>query len=149
MAWSTPKTDWYGYTNATGDYTGDRFNANDFNRIKNNLSYLRDLAVELYPSFSINNLGSDRVYSDFGPYADEINDLEENLVTINTNTLNRDYGEAPYTYAENGYTMDFNELNRLESAILDLYDRLQNQYNGRRMLTFKLGVPNDGYLHGM
>lgn len=35
MAWTTPKTDWYGVTNPSdGVYTGDRFNAVDFNRIQ-------------------------------------------------------------------------------------------------------------------
>lgn len=43
MSWSTPKTDWNGET-VDGVYTGDRFNAVDFNRIKNNLEYLRELA---------------------------------------------------------------------------------------------------------
>ena len=42
MAWTTPKTDWYGTTDADGVYIGDRFNAADFNRIKNNLDFLRD-----------------------------------------------------------------------------------------------------------
>ena len=37
MAWTTPKTDWYGVTNPSdGVYTGDRFNAVDFNRIITN-----------------------------------------------------------------------------------------------------------------
>ena len=36
MSWSTPKTDWNGET-VDGVYPGDRFNAVDFNRIKNNL----------------------------------------------------------------------------------------------------------------
>ena len=49
MAWTTPKTDWYGVTNPSdGVYTGDRFNAVDFNRIKNNLTYLRELALKMY-----------------------------------------------------------------------------------------------------
>ena len=39
MAWETPKTDWHGSTNSEGVYTGDRFNASDFNRIKNKLFY--------------------------------------------------------------------------------------------------------------
>ena len=47
MAWITPKTDWYGEV-VDGVYVGDRFNASDYNRIKNNLSYLRELAVQMY-----------------------------------------------------------------------------------------------------
>ena len=61
--------------------------------------------------------GDDRVPGDYF-YADEINQLEENLETLNTNTLRMSYGSAP-VYNDNGTTMDFNELNRLEGATLD------------------------------
>lgn len=138
MAWQTPKTDWYGATDSDGNYTGDRFNATDFNRIKNNLSYLRDLASRLYDEFSIVSLGEDRTPADYF-YADEINQLEENLKTVNNGSLNRDYGNLP-TYVDNGNVMDFYELNRLEGAILDLYDRLTNEFEGRRMFTWSFGT---------
>ena len=74
MAWETPKTDWHGSTNSEGVYTGDRFNASDFNRIKNNLTFLRDMAIKLYKEFSLVSLGDDRVPGDYF-YADEINQL--------------------------------------------------------------------------
>lgn len=138
MAWTTPKTDWYGSTNSEGVYVGDRFNAVDFNRIKNNLEYLRELAITLYSEFTIGSLGADRAAGDYF-YADEINQLEANLTTINANTLKRSYGTAP-TYVANGNTMDFAELNRLESAILDLYNRLTNESEGRRMFTWNFGM---------
>lgn len=138
MAWEAPKTDWYGGVDSEGVYTGDRFNASDFNRIKNNLDYLRDMAVKLYDEFSITSLGDDRAPADYF-YADEINQLEENLNTINDNTLKRSYGTAP-TYADNGNVMDYTELNRLEGAILDLYDRLTNESDGRRMFTWNFGM---------
>lgn len=141
MAWETPKTDWYGSSDSEGVYTGDRFNAVDFNRIKNNLDYLRELAIKLYDEFSIVSLGADRTPADYF-YADEINQLEENLKTVNENSLRRSYGNAP-TYVDNGNTMDFVELNRLEGAILDLYNKLNNQYNGRRNLTFMFGAKED------
>lgn len=138
MAWETPKTDWHGSSDSEGFYTGDRFNAADFNRIKNNLDYLRGLAIKLYEEFSIVSLGADRTPADYF-YADEINQLEENLKTVNQNTLRRSYGTAP-TYVDNGNTMDFVELNRLEGAILDLYDRLTNELEGRRMFTWNFGM---------
>ena len=137
MSWSTPKTDCNGET-VDGVYTGDRFNAVDFNRIKNNLDCLRELAVKMYDEFSIQSLGNDRTEKDYF-YADEINKLENNFVTINNKTLKGSYGTAP-TYADNERTMDFKELNRLESAILDLYDKLTNKYNGRRMFTWNFGM---------
>lgn len=138
MAWTTPKTDWYGSTDSEGVYTGDRFNATDFNRIKNNLDYLRELAIQMYDEFSITSLGEDRTPSDYF-YADEINVLEDNLNTINENSLNRSYGDSP-TYSDNMVIMDYVELNRLESAILDLYDKLSNQSEGRRMFTWNFGM---------
>lgn len=138
MAWITPKTNWHGATDSDGNYVGDRFNAVDFNRIKNNLDYLRELAIMLYEEFSIVSLGADRTPANYF-YADEINQLEDNLDTINDNTLKRSYGSPPI-YADNGNTMNFEDLNRLESAILDLYKRLSNQYIGRRCFTWNFGI---------
>lgn len=140
MAWITPKTDWYGAV-ANGVYTGDRFNAVDFNRIKNNLIYLRDLAVKVYEEFSITAVGADKTTADYF-YAEEINKMEQNLATINANTLKMSYGTAP-TYSDNGRTMDYMELNRLEGAILDLYDKLTNQYEGRRKFKWNFGMGGD------
>ena len=138
MGWETPKTDWHGSVDTDGIYTGDRFNAVDFNRIKNNLEYLREIANKMYNEFLINNLGENRTPQDYF-YADEINRLEENLNTINLNTLKRPYGSTPF-YVDNGNTMDYVELNRLESAILDLWDRLTNESEGRRMFTWNFGM---------
>lgn len=138
MSWTTPKTDWHFSIDGEGIYSGDRFNAVDFNRIKNNLEYLRTLAITMYEPFSINALGADRTPADYF-YADEINKLEQNLSTINSNSIKRSYGSAP-TYQSNGATMDYAELNRLESAILDLYNRLTNEHEGRRMFTWNFGM---------
>lgn len=137
MAWQTPKTDWYGEV-IEGVYVGDRFNAVDYNRIKNNLIYLRDLAITVYESFNIETVSNDKTTADFF-YADEINAMERNLDTINNNTLKRNYGTR-VTFSANGNTPVYTELNRLESAILDLYDRLSNQSKGRRTLTFNFGM---------
>lgn len=138
MSWETPKTDWHGSVDSEGNYVGDRFNAADFNRIKNNLDYLREIIIKMYDEFSLVSLGADRTPVDYF-YADEINQLEENLNTVNNNSIKMSYGTAPI-YFDNGNTMDFIELNRLESAILDLYERLINEYNGRRMFTWNFGT---------
>ncbi len=135
--WTTPKTDWQGSTD-NNVYIGDRFNASDFNRIKNNLEHLRGMAIKLYEEFQIHSLGQDRTPKDYF-YADEINRLEENLNTINNKTLHKSYGNPP-TYVDNGNVMDFKELNRLEGAILDLYNNLSNQYQGRRKFVWNFGM---------
>ena len=137
MAWITPKTDWYGEV-VDGVYVGDRFNASDYNRIKNNLEYLRELAIKMYDEFAIQSVVSDKTVKDYF-YADEINKMEQNLNTINSNSLKRSYGVAP-TFTDNGNTMTFAELNRLEGAILDLYDRLTNESEGRRTLQWNFGM---------
>lgn len=140
--WQTPKTNWYGSVDSEGKYIGDRFNAADFNRIKNNLEHLRDMAIVMYKKFNITSLGADRTPADYF-YADEINQLESNLNTINNNTLRKGYGATP-SYIDNGNTMDFNELNRLEGAIFDLYNLLSNQSEGRRMFTWNFGMKGGG-----
>ena len=124
MAWQEPKTDWHGeYVN--GEYVGDYFKAEDFNRIKNNIEHLWSLAVEKYGTFDIDSMGADRTPADY-IYASDINTIEDNFETINNNTIKADYGTKP-VYVDNGNTMDFNELNRLESAMLNLYNTISEE----------------------
>ena len=89
MSWTTPKTDWTaGYDG--NEYTGDFFNAVDYNRIKNNLIVLHELAERLYKTIPITSLGDDKAVGDY-LYADEINNIEEALEKINKNTLNLNF----------------------------------------------------------
>ena len=140
--WETPKTDWYGAT-AGGVYTGDRFNYTDYNRIKNNLIYLHDLAITLYDDFDIEDVGDDKTVADY-PYADEINAIEQNLETINKNTLSQSYGDTK-TYTANDAFINYTELNRLEKATLDLYDKITNTANGRRTLELNFGFKSGDF----
>lgn len=136
--WQTPKTDWHGKRDKQGVYTGDRFNAKDFNRIHQNIQYLKEFAEKLYSDVpSIATIRTVQV-GDF-VYADEINQIEENFKRIAKFTFNRNYGSCP-VYHDNDSFIDFRELNRLEGAILDMYDRLNNQYNGRRTFTWAFGT---------
>lgn len=131
--WITPKTDW------TGE---NYFNAVDFNRIKNNLIYLKDFANRMYDDFDITHVSDDKTYSDYF-YAAEINTIEDNLEKINKLTFGFNYGEKP-VYRDNGSIMTYEELNRLEKAMLDLYEKLENQSDGMRRLTFNLGKRGGG-----
>lgn len=138
MAWITPKTDWHCSVDAEGNYTGDRFDYNDFNRIKNNLEFLREMSRSMYDDFYLAPMGNDRTPSDYF-YADEINQIEENLKAVGRSIFHISYGAAP-VYQDNGPTPDYAELNRLEGAILDIYLRLYNQSIGRRMFGWNLGL---------
>ena len=138
MGWSTPKTDWNASYDDAGNYTGDYFNCSDYNRIKENLIYLRAIGMITHPDFSIKDLGDNKTVEDY-LYADEVNLIEETLDTINQHTLNMQYGNTP-TFAENGSMIDAAELNRIEGAILDLYNRITNEAAGRRKFTWNFGM---------
>lgn len=138
MAWTTPKTDW----------TEETFiNDVDVNRIVNNLNYLRELATHLYVG-RIDELAIAEKetwlgvaitdYSLYILYADEMNAIENKLTEINNGTLIYDIGEQQ-TYRDNGAMPDYNELNRIESAMLRLYTEMTIQHNNLDRLAFTLG----------
>lgn len=128
MAWIQPKTNWA---------VGDRFNISDYNRIKGNLIFLHERAEELYTDFDIINMGADKEYSDY-PYAREINNFEKNLETINDNVYTQDLGVTA-TFYSNGAFIQWDELNRIESGILSIYEMLNRQEAGLPVLSFRLG----------
>ena len=130
--WTEPKTDW------TED---DYFNIEDYNRIIGNLAELRELAVTVYKSFDLEDMGNDKRYQDY-IYADEINTIERNLASLCNNTYHLDAGSQK-TYYQNQPTIDWKEFNRIESACLNLYQNLQGQVSGKRRLSFVLG--GDGF----
>lgn len=138
MAWITPKTNWSAGSGAS-PYDGDYFNAVDYNRIRENLLFLTELAEQMYSLHLTSSIGGQKNYSSW-IYADEINAFEIRLAELNDQTVHLDIG-ATKTYYENGRGIDAAELNRIESACLALLDPLQNQAGGRRMLRFTLGIP--------
>ena len=144
MAWTTPKTDW----------TEESFiNSVDVNRWINNLNYLRDLASHLYTTKNNYLLTQEKVVvgsvvddrwqgdtdADIHLYADEMNEFESKLTEINNGTLEYDIGDEQ-TYRDNGYMPDYEELNRIENAMLRLYNELTIQHeNSLDRLSFTLG----------
>ena len=128
--WKPPKTNWTKY---------DRFNWTDYNRIKNNLQWLYEKVCELYKPFSIADMGDDiKSYRAYWTVA-FFNAWEQNLDTINKNMFVQDYGQKQ-TFYENGVFIQWNELNRIESAILNMRQILDNQQAGLRRIPFRLGA---------
>lgn len=125
--WTKPKTDWE---------TNSRFDMRDYNRIKNNLDYLKELFITLQPAVHWQNMGSDKGYTDY-PYADDINRFEDNLDTLNKSFINLEIGDKK-TFYENQPFIDFNELNRIEKGIQVLYEHLYGSSQSRPMLRFTL-----------
>lgn len=127
--WLEPKTDW-----ESSDYV----NYTDYNRIKNNIAYLRDEALTLYSTFPFGTIGEDKSgYADF-PYADEFNSLEENW-SILASAIYPEYSITGKTWYENAKTPTYEDFNRLESLCLRMYERLKIIHANKERLAFTLG----------
>lgn len=128
--WTEPKTDWV---------AGDYFNISDYNRIKNNIAYLRELALTVYTNFPFEDMGVDKTsYSQY-PYADEFNALENNLESLRQNTFLFDDSEQKEWY-ENQRTPNYEDFNRLERACLLFKEGFESQKSMKRRLSFRLGT---------
>lgn len=129
MAWEAPKIDWT---------ANDRFNITDFNRIKNNLMYLQELGCDVYKLFSLEDMGDDKTsYAEYWKPS-EFNLFESNLELIKNAFPASDIGIRK-TFFENAPFIDYIELNRIESAMLNYYQMgtMQKAINPR--LAFRLG----------
>lgn len=129
MAWRTPKTNWK---------STDYFNLADYQRIYGNLNELISLANALYGDIGAVTM-TNKTSTANVLYASELNSLEDNLHLINDKTVQIDIG-TKQTFVSFGKFITWDELNRIESATLALYERLKNQYDGRKMFAFRFNV---------
>lgn len=130
VKWKTPKIDWK---------PTDRFNFVDYNRIKNNLEYLHERAIQLYESFSIADMGQDILAYTAYWDSDKFNLFERNLETINKNIYAQNIG-VTQTFYPNGVFIKYDELNRIENATLLIKALLDNQTSALRRFPFRLGA---------
>lgn len=144
MEWITPKTDWQARYDESGSLTGDYVNYYDYNRIKNNLVYVRNYAVSLFFRVPTITVGVDKDVGDkYLP--SEFNLIEQALETIAKKTTKRDYGETQVFYG-NGRFIGYEELNRLESATLDIYEYLLEVEKHYPRLPMVLGIPHEDFV---
>ena len=129
MAWITPKTDWV---------STDYFNAVDYNRIKNNLDQISDMVGSLYLTTELDGeILPDATYVD-RPSAYKLNQIELRLASL-ADLVGADFGDS-VTFSDFGLSIRFDELNRIESASLTLYNMVKNQLSALPMLSFGLGL---------
>ena len=128
MAWTEPKTNW------TKD---DFFNIEDYRRITNNIMYLKDFLDSLFYGLSDMQSMSEKNISE-PIYAREINDIENNIELLNIETYKLEIGDKK-EYFPNQRTMDFNELNRIEKAMFDIYTKMKKHKELLTRLSFRLG----------
>lgn len=147
MAWITPKTDWTNEYDEEGHFTGDFFSYTDYNRIKNNLAILHDMAVQMFYPIEAPELGEDKHqydpahpdYDNDNFFADEFNAIEDGLQAIDDAIPFIDFG-VKQTFMDNGRFIDYIELNRIESAELRLYGLINNAITGKQHLQLTLGM---------
>lgn len=128
MAWIEPKTDWV---------ASDFVNSEDYNRIIGNISYLKAHLDSLFMGLTNISTIEEKTTKSL-IYAREINAIETALETINIETYKFDIGETK-EYLPNTRTIDFVELNRIESAIFMLYEQMENHKQNLTRLAFTLG----------
>lgn len=128
MAWIEPKTDW-----TSSDY----INVEDYNRIIGNLAYLKAELDTLFIGIDKITTGEEKAVK-ARIFASEINAIETSLETLNLDTYNFDIGETK-EYLPNTRTIDYVELNRIESAIFMLYEQMENHRQNLTRLAFTLG----------
>lgn len=146
MPWITPKTDWHATYDGAGEYQEDFFNIEDYNRIKNNLLYLRELGSELFYGLPVITVGRDKHYPianapDFDNdnfFADEINKIEDGLQALDDAIGLFNHGRKQ-TFYENGRFIGYAELNRIEKAELELYIYIRDSIAGKLRLPLRLG----------
>lgn len=129
--WQKPKTDW----TAT-----DRFNIKDYNRIKNNLTYLWEEASKIWGDFDIADMGEDVTSIKTLWNVDYFNAFESNVDTINQHMFTQNLG-IQQTFYVNGVFIRFDELNRIETAVLKMKRIIEGKEAGIRRLSFRLGAP--------
>lgn len=128
MAWIEPKTDWV---------SSDYINVEDYNRIIGNLAYLKAELDTLFIGIDKITTGEEKAVK-ARIFASEINAIETSLETLNFDTYNFDIGETK-EYLPNTRTIDYVELNRIESAIFMLYEQIENHRQNLTRLAFTLG----------
>ena len=123
--WQKPKTNW-----TIDDY----INADDYNRIIGNLTYIIQMAKRLYQPIAYDQPVEKAV--DRFPYADEFNYIEEILDTLENSTY--PFSEFARGYwIDNGPTPTYDDMNRIESACYAFYDGYSRQE--KQNLSIRLG----------
>ena len=128
MAWTTPKTNWV---------STDFINFEDYNRIIDNLAYIKDLADKYYSI--IGYVEQEDVADEYVlPFISLYNTVEQNLEELNEATYQFAIGDTK-TFAINQPYIDYAELNRIESATLKIKNTLVAQKENIPTLSFTLG----------
>ena len=129
VEWMTPKTDWK---------ETDFINVEDFNRIRNNILWVKQESERFYKVYDFTTPLVEPVSYNSYAFTETWNNLEDALDDIVKNTDDMNIGEKKTFYAYEQY-IDFNELNRIESACLTYKEMIEAQEITVNRLSFILG----------
>lgn len=135
--WIKPKTNWECRYDVNGNYIGDYFNIEDWQRIIGNIYYLFELASFMYQKVDCLDMGNEVHHEDM-PSVIYLNAIESNLQKLKEETYSFEIGKAR-TYYPNMPAWNYEDLNRIESACLTIYIGLTSQYENAKVLAFTLG----------
>lgn len=132
----TPYTAWAIRYDSEGEYLGDFFNVEDYDRIKQNIEYLREYAYFLYGGFTMRDMVAVTVES-YG-YASTIDALDANLEAIAANTFRPPNMLPVKQWRGNQPPPGPDDWNRIENTCLLLFEQFERQAACRPKLAFEL-----------
>ena len=132
----TPYTAWTIQYDSEGEYTGDFFNVEDYDRIKQNIEYLREYAYFLYGGFTMRGMVAVTVES-YG-YASTIDALDANLEAIAANTFRPPDMLPVKQWRGNQPPPGADDWNRIENTCLLLFEQFERQSACLPKLAFEL-----------
>ena len=109
----------------------------DYNRIVGNISYLKAYLDSLFLGLTNISAMEEKTAKSL-IYAREINAIETALETLNLETYKFDIGDTK-EYLPNTRTLNFEDLNRIESAIFMLAEQMTSHKENLTRLAFTLG----------
>lgn len=129
-SWIEPKVNWL---------PTDRFNIQDFNRIRNNMIALWELLEWEFGLFEINIMGNE--ISEYTGRWDieHFNAFEKNLEIFRNYLPIDDFG-ATQSFYYNGMFIKYDELNRIENLLMRFKRYAEQREAGIRKLPFRLGT---------
>lgn len=132
----TPYTAWTIQYDSEGEYTGDFFNVEDYDRIKQNIEYLREYAYFLYGGFTLRGMVAVTVES-YG-YASTIDALDANLEAIAANTFRPPDMLPVKQWRGNQPPPGADDWNRIENTCLLFFEQFERQSACLPKLAFEL-----------
>lgn len=128
MEWITPKTDWK---------PTDKFNVSDFNRIIGNTQLVSEAISSMKRHFDIEQMGNNLSYESVFD-ADAFNAIESNIDNI-AKYSEYHKNDVKRSFYENGKFITYDELNRIESIILEFDGKIDGWLFARKKIPFVLG----------